>query len=419
MPTHIKVDRPAYLAAPAGALSIHLDALRGTAAIGVLASHWRDTFFVNYPQIPHPTPWQQAAYFATGLGHQWVVVFFVLSGYLVGGSVVRKAQALRWSWSEYLFDRFTRLYAVLIPALFLGGFFDWLGLHLFGATGIYGGQKGAHAFAPHVAAHLTASVLLGNLCFLQAIHFPTFGSNGPLWSLSYEFSYYVACPLVLLTFCKSCSLLQRAVNACLGMLWIYLGGRDVFVLGLIWWMGACLHLVPQLRLKTEALRTTARVLGIGVMLSTLGWCKQADYRAIGFSHFVPSDLLLGIITATLVYLVFSSPEASVPRQYQRLAQAIARSSYTLYLVHVPAFVFLAAWIAQPRWRPEGRHLFVGVGILFLVFLYAQLVYMCFERNTHTLRIWLKVRLFAAPASRPLPIVVPISRAGMSRGISLP
>lgn len=414
----MKVDRPAPLATLAGAASVHLDALRGTAAIGVLASHWRDVFFVNYQQVSHAGPWKQAAYLATGLGHPWVVVFFVLSGYLVGGTVLRKIQAGRWSWSEYTFDRLTRLYAVLIPALFLGGLIDRLGLHLFGATGIYGGETGAHVFPPHVAAHLTSSVLLGNLFFLQAIRFPTFGSNGPLWSLSYEFSYYLACPLVLLTFCRSRSLLQRAKYACLGAMWICFGGRDVFVLGLIWWMGACLHLVPHVRPRARTLRATLLVLGIATTLGTLALCKQANFRATGFSHFVPSDLFLGIVTAALVYLLIACAESSVSPLYRRFAQALARSSYTLYLVHVPALVFLAAWIGQPRWQPESGPLLIGLGILLLVFLYAQLVYFCFESKTPSLRTRLKERLFAMPGRQPLAAVVPVGTAAMSRGISL-
>jgi peptidoglycan/LPS O-acetylase OafA/YrhL len=65
-----------------------------------------------------------AAYLITGLGHQWVIVFFVLSGYLVGGSVLRSVAVNHWSWRVYLLNRLTRLYAVLIPALVFGGLLD-------------------------------------------------------------------------------------------------------------------------------------------------------------------------------------------------------------------------------------------------------------------------------------------------------
>jgi peptidoglycan/LPS O-acetylase OafA/YrhL len=42
--------------------------------------------------------------------------------------------------------------------------------------------------------HLGPEVLLGNLVFLQAILVPTWGSNGPLWSLAFEFWFYIWFP---------------------------------------------------------------------------------------------------------------------------------------------------------------------------------------------------------------------------------
>lgn len=115
---------PANLRSPHGVASVHLDALRGIAAIGVCLSHLRDVFFRDYPTLPHHSPLLALLYLATGLGHQWVIIFFVLSGYLVGGSVLRAHATDRWSWSGYLFNRLTRLYIVLFPALIFGGLID-------------------------------------------------------------------------------------------------------------------------------------------------------------------------------------------------------------------------------------------------------------------------------------------------------
>ena len=131
------------------------------------------------------------AYLATGLGHQWVIVFFVMSGYLVGGSVLRSVNARRWSWRSYLMARLTRLYIVLLPALMLGGVIDWVGMHIPGAEAIYSGRSGIHAVPMNVYTTLNLPALLGNLLFLQTIVLPgmggrpvpLFGSNGPLWEL--------------------------------------------------------------------------------------------------------------------------------------------------------------------------------------------------------------------------------------------
>lgn len=78
----------------------------------------------HYPQVPHHNPLLAAVYLASGLGQQWVIVFFVLSGYLVGGSVLRSMALDRWSWRGYLLNRMTRLYTVRVPALVLGAVLD-------------------------------------------------------------------------------------------------------------------------------------------------------------------------------------------------------------------------------------------------------------------------------------------------------
>ena len=82
---------------------------------------------VDYGQIKTPTNLDRLFYFATGLGHQAVVVFFVLSGYLVGGSVLTAYQSGRWSWAAYALRRLTRLWVVLLPALIITLAVDGLG----------------------------------------------------------------------------------------------------------------------------------------------------------------------------------------------------------------------------------------------------------------------------------------------------
>ena len=55
--------------------SVHLDALRGFAAFSVLLNHLRDALFVDYEAIARHNPLTSAAYLASGLGHQAVIVF--------------------------------------------------------------------------------------------------------------------------------------------------------------------------------------------------------------------------------------------------------------------------------------------------------------------------------------------------------
>jgi peptidoglycan/LPS O-acetylase OafA/YrhL len=172
---------------------------RWVAAWLVVAEHARSLVFVDYGQMESPGLLAKGFYFLTGFGHEAVMVFFVISGYLVGGKVWSLYQEAQFEWRRYLADRLSRLYAVLLVALLLGAALDWTGYLFFNKYGLYNqGYEGA------IAVLGTAPIermgfwdFLVNAFFLQTIAGPPFGSNGPLWSLAYEWWYYILFPLVL------------------------------------------------------------------------------------------------------------------------------------------------------------------------------------------------------------------------------
>src|SRR5580704_2592561 len=159
MPRDDKAAVTRMIGLPGESPSVHLDALRGFAAFSVLLNHLRDALFVDYESIARHNPLTSAAYLVSGLGRQSVIVFFVLSGYLVGGSVLRSAANGSWSWRAYLLARLSRLYVVLLPALLLGGALDWLGMHIPGTESVYSGNSGMHALAFNVHRVLTWQML--------------------------------------------------------------------------------------------------------------------------------------------------------------------------------------------------------------------------------------------------------------------
>jgi len=378
---HSSAQAPTHLRSPHGAASVHLDALRGIAAVGVCLSHLRDFFFRDYPELPHHNAPLALIYLVTGLGHQWVIIFFVLSGYLVGGSVLRSMAIDNWSWRSYLLNRMTRLYTVLIPALVLGGLLDVAGIHLFGNAGIYAGKTDTHELLYPIAGRLTLPILAGNYAFLQGIYVPTFGSNGPLWSLSNEFWYYIAFPFLALVLWRRSSVPQRLVNGALLVVVVLFIRPPIALLGLTWLMGVAIHYLPQLPADNVYLR---RLSMIGAALGcfvALAWCKQ--------THNPGADYILGAVVAGLIYIVLSCSRTPMPKAYKSTAHVLSRSSYTLYLVHVPLLVILAALIAEARWLPTPRHMLAGCAIFAFVMLYAQVVWFFFEKRTDTIRGWIK------------------------------
>ena len=117
--------------------SAHLDMVRGTAALAVMLGHVRALFFVDYSHLLTRNSLVGGAYLLTSLGHQAVLVFFVLSGFFISRSVLDSFRKSRWSWKIFLVNRLTRLLLVLVPGLLLCALWDRIGMKLPEASRFY------------------------------------------------------------------------------------------------------------------------------------------------------------------------------------------------------------------------------------------------------------------------------------------
>ena len=117
-----------------------LNVMRASAAILVCVGHVRNQMLSPLVDTDGGVL-LDAAYAVTGLGHGAVMVFFVLSGFFVGGSVIRQRNGFKWN--AYLVARSLRLGVVLVPALVLTFLADRTGTILFGTSGNY--QAGSNA----------------------------------------------------------------------------------------------------------------------------------------------------------------------------------------------------------------------------------------------------------------------------------
>ena len=304
--------------------SVHLDLIRGVSAVAVLLYHLRGLFFVDYSFLDHRSPPLTALYAVTGYGHQAVMVFFVLSGYFIGTSVMDSVGGLRWSWRAYLVSRLTRLQLVLFPALVLGAIWDRIGMRLPQAAPLYFGAL-YKFYVPSVALRSTAPVFFGNLFFLQSIVSPVFGSNGPLWSLSYEFWYYIVFPLLVLAAAAWAGARYRVLYAVLALIFLWFIGPVVSLYFLIWLAGAAVGRLPRL-LKSKA-PAAAAAWGAGlIFVAALAWVR---------THRLSSDLLtdyaVGFCFALWLYTLLLGTREDVSPAYAQGAKKLAGFSYTLYL----------------------------------------------------------------------------------------
>ena len=88
-----------------------LDALRFIAAFMVQLCHSRNTFFPEYGALPaeqHDVLTMAFIMFCR-MGHEVVIIFFVLSGFLVGGRGFERIKAGTMNVKSYAIDRLSRI----------------------------------------------------------------------------------------------------------------------------------------------------------------------------------------------------------------------------------------------------------------------------------------------------------------------
>jgi peptidoglycan/LPS O-acetylase OafA/YrhL len=324
----------------------------------------------------------QALYFFTGFGHQAVIVFFVLSGFLISSTVIRSHVLGKWSWRDYAINRATRLYVVLVPGLLFGFFWDRLGSWLFAAKGIYARPLSDLGSAVPLQ-NLTLGTFVGNLFFLQTIVCETFGSNGPLWSLANEFWYYVLFPVALVAALAWAR--RRAGTAipltCLALLISAFVGRSILI-GFLIWLAGCglvfLYSKIQVRSKFTALAMLC-------FFSVFAGVSLAVARVRQWDPML-SDLELGFVFTLFLFglLQYQVQEDSSP--YSAVAHRLAGFSYSLYVLHFPFVLFFRSMLVpQGRWQPTPLHLFTAASVGAASLLFAWLISRVTEAKTDVAR----------------------------------
>lgn len=367
--------------------SIYLDGLRISAALLVLAAH-----SLGYAYGP-------IAWWPNSLGHNAVVVFFVLSGYVIAYVVDHKESTFRDFW----LSRWARIYSVAVPALLITLLADRVGLSL--SPDFYKGGLTTHDY---VGVRLAASLLFVNELWLVSI-MPF--SNSPYWSLCYEMAYY----LLFSLWCFGGR--RRRLGLLLAMLVI---GPKILLLAPVWLAGVVVYqqrswyqirepLAWGLWLASLAAVAAFQVIDLGAMLSRWTQSVVGDwlYVRLHFSQHFLGDYILALLIAAN-FVGFRAIAHRFSDLFAVIAPAVrgaAEYTFSIYLFHLP-LVFLATIVFADLPLGLSRWLVVLVATLVPIILIGAFT----ERRKGDLRRWLG--RFAWPLPAVQPALAPPHRTAM-------
>jgi peptidoglycan/LPS O-acetylase OafA/YrhL len=187
----------------------------------------------------------------------------------------------------------------------------------------------------NVITHLDGITLLGNLGFLMNTYVPAYGGNGPLWSLKFEWWFYMIYPAFWWLSRRSISLATVSMFVFFAAsyspsVWPLKLLRDVFSCMLAWWLGALLADIYSGRLKWRWDIVAASGLLAGAL----------TMRYPGQLH----DLGLGLCFSALLALGFFLEARRISLKWIERIKPLGDMSYTLYVTHFPILVLMSGWL---------------------------------------------------------------------------
>jgi peptidoglycan/LPS O-acetylase OafA/YrhL len=302
-----------------GLISIYLDVFRFLAAFGVFFSH------AGRLPVSQVLP-------TLHFDHKLVIIFFVISGYVIAASASRPDR----TFANYSADRLARLSSVVIPALFLTCLLDAVGSRLF--PGVY----------VLVNPHWQSIRFVANLLYCQQLWFfcvvPS--SNNPFWSLGYEFWYYVLFGIFIFARRhRTKVLLLLAVSLVIGpkillLLPAWAAGALAFFAGTRF---KCSTRIAFLLFVVSAIGTAAALIDPNHFGADNGqFGKPPWYYSGNFA----GDNLFGFILAAHFFCcsLFSKQLAAnfEPYRIVQFVRWMASHTFSLYLYHVPLLFFIRA-----------------------------------------------------------------------------
>ena len=352
-----------------------VDWLRFLAAVVVVIDHTRNLNWMAWQTLDgsaHPAA--LCAFLSlTVLGRQAVVVFFVLSGLLVGGKILARVRRGTFDPATYAADRATRIYVPLVPALLLTA----------AVVRGYGGVLYPWDF-------------LGCLAGLQGVLTDQPTLNMPLWTLAYEMWFYVLGGCAGAACLRGWGTGQRlAAGAGTALALVILCGPLNGTYLVCWLLGAGGFVLCD-RIKRG--RGVLALLGAAVAAGGMA-AYQLDFYLLpplpgALARWQPSPNGAQVMEAAgtilcVACLIRMPPRTRAVAWVERQGTRLAAFSYTLYLTHVPVLYLLAGSSRKMPPFVTGPAVGRALAWMALTGTAAWGLYVLFEARTPGVRRWLK------------------------------
>ncbi|WP_170426172.1 sterol desaturase family protein [Ruegeria arenilitoris] len=318
--------------------SLWLDFVRASAALTVLFGHMAHIRFTRGDYY-FLREWNVAS--------DAVAVFFVLSGVVIAYAAGRD-QTL----GRYAFNRVTRIYTVLIPALILTIVFDAIGTRVDMSA-----YPDRYYSALPLGEFLWRGLTVTNL-WTGMSDWVRLGTNGPIWSLSYEVGFYLLFGCLIF--------LKGPLRVVIFSLIALMVGIPVLAMFPAWLVGVLVwKAVPDTHTSHARVKAWSMALGSILILVVMkvvnlpGLLEQFTIKVfhphnhhliLVYSDEVIWNTIIAVFVAIHLLGVrritqgMSIPEESL---FSRTVRWIAGASFSLYLVHYPTLHLLDAVL------PEG------------------------------------------------------------------
>ena len=342
-----------------------LDAFRFAAAFMVLICHSRHDMFVDYGLLPDCDKGllTQVFYLLTRLGNEAVVIFFVISGFLVGGRGIERILVSDFKVKDYAVDRTVRIGIPLCTSILFCIF--------------------VYILLDMEFSYLTA---IGNLFSLQGILVNNLIS--PFWSLSYEVWFYILLLAFALSVKKHFSGLILMLITCL----VFLKLSPEYLL--IWLLGAFAYLCRPQKYSRCVLIVSAILMVSFAVLSNMAAESDSVKMPLVLNRSVFRLLMSLAVAVFIQQIILCVPQTTVSKRINKWGGYLADFSYTLYLSHRITLLLVFKFLFE---KDKGtmclNDIIAYILILVMCISVSYTIYFFTERHTNKAKHFIKSQLY--------------------------